>query len=319
MQAYLGEIAALTTAVCWAVTSLFFTIAGKRVGSQLVNRVRLPLAAFFLAITHLLWQGQVLPIHAEPFRWGWLGLSAISGLVLGDAMLFQAFLLIGTRLAMLLMTLVPVIGALLAWVFLGETLSPLETSAIIVTVGSVAWVVSEQRNSNSVDGTCPVVQALGPLAQGQRVQGNPRNYVVGVLCGIGGAFGQALGLILSKRGMVGDFPALSASLMRLSAASVIIWLWALMQGQFRPTIEGLRIRSARWAILGGTLVGPFVGITLSLAAVQLTQVATASPLMALAPVILLPLEHWMFKERITQRAVVGTVAAMVGVAMIFWA
>jgi len=113
-------------------------------------------------------------------------------------------------------------------------LSPLETSAIIVTVGSVAWVVSEQRNSNSVDGTYPVVQALGPLAQGQRVQGNPRNYVVGVLCGIGGAFGQALGLILSKRGMVGDFPALSASLMRLSAASVIIWLWALMQGQFRP-------------------------------------------------------------------------------------
>jgi len=39
----------------------------------------------------------------------------------------------------------------------------------------------------------------------------------------------------------------------------------------------------------------------------------------LAPVILLPLAHWMFKERITQRAVVGTVAAMVGVAMIFWA
>lgn len=300
MQAYLGEIAALTTAVCWAVTSLFFTIAGKQVGSQLVNRVRLPLAAFFLAITHLLWQGQVLPIHAEPFRWGWLGLSAILGLVLGDAMLFQGFVLIGTRLSMLLMSLVPVISTLLAWVFLGETLSLLEISAIIVTVGSVAWVVSEQRNSNSVDG-------------------NPRNYVVGVLYGIGGAFGQALGLILSKRGMVGDFPALSASLMRLTTASVVIWLWALSQGQLRPTIEGLRIRSARWAILGGTLVGPFVGMTLSLVAVQLAHVAIASTLMALAPVILLPLAHWMFKERITQRAVVGTVAAMVGVAMIFWA
>jgi drug/metabolite transporter (DMT)-like permease len=299
LQAYLGEIAALATAVCWAATSLFFAIAGKQVGSQLVNRVRLPLATLFLATTHLLWQGEVLPIHAEPSRWGWLGLSAIIGLVLGDAMLFQAFVLIGTRLAMLLMTLVPVIGALLAWVFLGETLSLLEIAAIIMTVSSVAWVVSEQRNSNSVDG-------------------NPRNYVIGVLCGIGGASGQALGLILSKRGMVGDFPALSASLMRLTTASVVIWLWALMQGQFRPTIEGLRIQSARWAILGGTLVGPFVGMTLSLAAVQLTQVGIASTLMALAPVILLPLAHWIFKERITQRAIVGTVVAMVGVAMIFW-
>jgi len=300
LQTYLGEIVALATAVCWAATSLFFTIAGKQVGSQLVNRARLPLAAFFLAITHLLWQGEALPLHAEPSRWGWLGVSAISGLVLGDAMLFQAFVLIGTRLAMLMMTLTPVIGALLAWVFLGETLSLLEISAIIVTMGSVAWVVSEQRNSNSVGG-------------------NPRNYIVGVLCGIGGAFGQALGLILSKRGMVGDFPALSASLMRLTTASVVIWLWALIQGQLRPTIEGLRIRSARWAILGGTLVGPFVGMTLSLAAIQLAPVGIASTLMALAPVILLPLAYWIFKERITQRAIVGTVVAMVGVAMIFWA
>jgi len=300
LQTYLGEIAALATAVCWAATSLFFTIAGKQVGSQLVNRARLPLAAFFLAITHLLWQGEALPLHAEPSRWGWLGVSAISGLVLGDAMLFQAFVLIGTRLSMLLMTLTPVIGALLAWVFLGETLSLLEIAAIIVTMSSIAWVVSEQRNSNSVNG-------------------NPRNYVIGVLCGIGGASGQALGLILSKRGMVGDFPALSASLMRLTTASVVIWLWALIQGQLRPTIEGLRIRSARWAILGGTLVGPFVGMTLSLAAIQLAPVGIASTLMALAPVLLLPLAYWIFKERITQRAIVGTVAAIVGVAMIFWA
>ena len=299
LQAYLGEIAALTTAVCWAATSLFFTIASKQVGSQLVNRVRLPLATLFLAITHLLWQGEALPIHAETSRWGWLGLSAISGLVLGDAMLFQAFALIGARLSMLLMTLVPVIGTMLAWVFLGETLSLLEISAIIVTMSSVAWVVSEQRNSNSVDG-------------------NPSNYVIGVLCGIGGASGQALGLILSKRGMVGDFPALSASLMRLAVASTVIWLWALIEGQLRPTIEGLRIRRARWAILGGTAAGPFIGMTLSLAAVQLAPVGIASTLMSLSPVLLLPLVYWIFKERITQRAIVGTVVAMVGVAMIFW-
>ena len=299
MQAYLGEIAALTTAVCWSVTSLFFTIAGKQVGSQLVNRVRLPLAALFLAITHLLWQGEVLPIHAEPSRWGWLGLSAIIGLVVGDGLLLQAFVLIGTRLSMLLMTLAPVIGALLAWVFLGETLSPLEIGAIILTMGSVAWVVSERNNSNPVGG-------------------KPRSYISGVLCGIGGASGQALGLILSKRGMAGDFPALSASLMRLLVASVVIWLWALIQGQVGPTVEGLRIRRARWAIVGGALTGPFMGMTLSLVAVQLTHVGIASTLMSLSPVFLLPLSHWIFKERITQRAIVGTVVAMVGVAMIFW-
>lgn len=298
MQAYLGQIIALTTAVCWAATSLCFTVASKQVGSQLVNRVRLPLAALFLAITHLLRQGEVLPIHAEPSRWGWLGLSAIIGLVVGDGLLLRAFVLIGTRLSMLLMTLAPVTGTLLAWVFLDETLSLLEIGAVIVTVSSVAWVVSERGNSGSVDG-------------------NPKNYVIGVLCGIGSAVGQALGLILSKRGMVGDFPALSASLIRLLVASAAIWLWALIQGQVGPTVEGLRNKHAGWAILGGSLAGPFIGMTLSLAAVQLTHVGIASTLMSLSPVLLLPLVHWVFKERISQRAIVGTVMAMVGVAMIF--
>jgi drug/metabolite transporter (DMT)-like permease len=299
LQAYLGEIAALTTAVCWSVTSLFFTVASKQVGSQLVNRVRLPLAALFLAITHLLWQGEVLPIHAEASRWGWLGLSAIIGLVVGDGMLLQAFVLIGARLSMLLMTLAPLIGALLAWIFLGEALSPLEIGVIILTMGSVAWVVSERNNSNPVGG-------------------NPRSYVIGVLCGFGGASGQALGLVLSKQGIVGDFPPLSASLMRLTTASVVIWLWALIQGQVRPTIEGLRNKRARWAIVGGAITGPFMGMTFSLAAVQLTHVGIASTLMSLSPVFLLPLSHWIFKERISQRAIVGTVVAMVGVMMIFW-
>ena len=299
MQAYLGEIIALATATCWAITSVCFTIAGQQVGSQLVNRVRLPLATLFLAITHLLLQGQVLPIRAEPSRWGWLGLSAISGLVMGDALLFQAFVLIGPRLSMLLMTLVPVISTLLAWIFLGETLSLWQISAIIVTVSSIAWVVSEQRNPNSVDG-------------------NPRSYFIGVLCGMGGAFGQALGLILSKRGMVGNFPALSASLMRLTTASVAIWLWALIQGQTRPTIEGLRNKRARRAILRGTVAGPFIGMTLSLASIQLTHVGIASTLMSLSPVILLPLSHWLFKERVSPRAIFGTMVAIVGVALIFW-
>jgi drug/metabolite transporter (DMT)-like permease len=275
------------------------TVASKQVGSVLVNRVRLLWATLFLAVTHLLLQGEVLPIHAEPSRWGWLGLSAVIGLVVGDGLLFHAFTLIGTRLSMLLMTLAPVVSTLLAWTFLGETLSPVEIGAVIVTVSSVAWVVLERGNSAPVDG-------------------NPKHHVIGVLCGIGSAFGQALGLILSKQGMVGDFPPLSASLIRLLAATVTIWLWALIQGQVRPTIEGLRDRRARWAILGGTVAGPFVGMTLSLAAIQLTHVGIASTLMSLSPVLLLPLVHWIFKERISQRAIVGTVVAVVGVAMIFW-
>lgn len=299
MNTYLGEIVALLTALLWSVTSLLFTIASKQVGSEHVNRIRLLIATVILSLVHFLWQGTLLPIDAEPSRWGWLGVSAILGLVVGDGLLYYAFTAIGTRLAMLLMTLSPVIGTFLAWVFLHETLGPVKIGAILITMSSVAWVTLERGNANPA-------------------RHSPRDYLIGVLCGIGSAFGQATGLILSKQGMSGDFPALSASLIRLFVAMITIWLWALLRGQGRAIIQGLRNRRAAGAILGGSLVGPVLGMTLSLIAVQLTHVGIASTLMSLSPVLLLPLVHWIFKEPISLQAIIGTVVAIVGVALIFW-
>ncbi len=298
MENHLGEVFALTTALFWALTSIFFTLAGQLVGSQIVNRVRLLLAAAMLSLAHLITQGTLLPIGAEGFRWGWLGLSAVVGLVIGDGLLFYAFTQIGARLSMLLMALAPILGTIMAWIVLGEELLPSQLFAIVVTVGGIGWVVLERNAPAQDDRT-------------------PKNYAVGVLCGAGAAFGQAAGLVLSKQGMIGDFPALSASLMRLTVAAVVIWAISLARRQAGPTLAGLRNRRARKTILLGTIVGPVVGMSLSLAAVQHSQVGIASTLMALSPVLLLPLAHWIFNERVTFRAVLGTVVAMAGVAMLF--
>ncbi len=294
----MGEAMALVTAILWAGTSVAFTLSSELVGSQVVNRTRLLLAAFALALVHWVWLGQPLPLDAEPARWGWLALSALIGLVLGDGLLFFAFTQIGPRLTMLLMALAPVMGAMVAWLFLGETLRALEMLAIAVTLSGIAWVILERH----------VPQEQTP---------RPRNYPLGVLCGVGAAAGQAVGLVLSKQGMVGDFSPVSASLIRLSSAALMIWLLALVQGEAGKTLVALRTPGAlRW-ILGGVLVGPVLGMTLSLAAVQLTHVGIASTLMALSPIMLLPLARWIFHERITLRAVLGTAVAMIGVAMIF--
>lgn len=300
MEAYLGEFAALITAVCWAGTSVFFALASERVGSQVVNRVRLLLATALLALVHWVWQGSLFPFAAAPERWGWLSLSAVIGLVIGDGLLFYAFTQIGARLAMLLMALAPVIGALLAWAFLGETLSLSEMAAVALTISGVAWVILE-RNA--------------PRAAETR----PRNYVLGVLGGIGAAAGQASGLVLSKQGMLGDFFPVSASLMRVTFAALAIWLLAAAQGEVRLTLAALRDRRIFAWILGGALVGPVLGMTLSLVAVQLSHVGIASTLMALSPIVMLPLGYGVFDERITFRAVAGTLVAMAGVGMIFLA
>ena len=297
MENYLGEIAALGTSVCWTFTSIFFTLSGRKVGSVIVNRARLLLAVGFLSVTHILVLGVWLPDQANLYRWFWLGLSGVIGLALGDGFLFQAFVLIGPRRSMLLMALVPIISTLTAWIFLGETLSAVEIVAIGLTVGGVAWVVSERE------------------ANGLRV--DRRRYWLGVLAGLGGAFGQALGLVASKQGMVGDFPALSATLMRMLVAAAIIWGVALIRGRAGHTLKALADRQVGPSMLGGAIAGPFLGVWLSLLAVSLTQVGIAATLMALSPILLLLPSHWIFKERISLQSAVGTVVAVVGVALLF--
>lgn len=299
----MGEIAALATSLCWSLNSIQFTLAGRRVGSRIVNRVRLALAVVFLSLTHLLVRGSLWPIQAEPYRWVWLGLSGTIGLVLGDGALFHAFLLIGPRRSMVLMTLVPVISTVAAWVLLGETLLPLEIIAILITVGGIAWVVLERQPDE--------------VLVGQDPQDRLRNRVLGVCLGLCGAIGQALGLVVAKRGLVGDFPALSATVMRMITAAVVLWLLALLQGQVSQTWQAMGDRQTRLWLAGGAFIGPFVGVWLSLLAVRNAPVGIASTLMALSPVILIPFDHWMFDEKITLRSVVGTVVALAGAAVIF--
>jgi drug/metabolite transporter (DMT)-like permease len=139
-----------------------------------------------------------------------------------------------------------------------------------------------------------------------------------VLFGLGGALGQATGLIASKKGLEGDFSALSGNLMRLTVATIVIWALAAANGQMRPTAQKLRDhpRAIRF-ILGGAIAGPFLGVWLSLIAVQNAPVGVASTLTSLTPVFLLPLGWLFFKEAITRRAVVGTALAVAGTAILF--
>jgi len=297
----MGELAALLTSVCWALTSIQLALAGRRVGSEVVNRTRLVLAVVYISLSHLVVQGRLWPSSVEPFRWGWLGLSGTVGLVVGDGCLFQSFLLIGTQRAMLMMTLVPVISALVAWGWLGETLLPAEIAAVLLTVGGIAWVVSEKRRGRA-----------GPTSAG-----DTRRYGLGLLLGFGGALGQALGLVAAKRGLTGDFSSLSATLIRMVVATGVIWLLALIRGQVRASWRALGDRKALWLLLGGSLVGPFLGVWLSMVAIQRAPVGIASTLMALSPIVLIPLERWLFKERASSRSVVGTVLAVVGASVIF--
>lgn len=298
MTSHLGEWAALATSVLWSGSAVCFGIASQRVGSLVINRTRLTLASIFLITTHLIAFHVILPLDASPTRWFWLGLSGIIGLTLGDALLFQAYVLIGPRLGMLLLSTSPVVSALLAWATLGEAISAVSWLGILVTVAGVGWVVLSQDGKD------------------ETIVG--RKYAQGIALGLGSAVCQSIGLVLSKEGLQGDYPALSGVVIRMVVAMIAIWILALLQRQVGVTFR--RLREDHQSLLPaflGSIVGPFLGVWLSLVAVQRAQVGIASTLMALPPVLLVPVGRIVFKERFGWQAVVGTVVAIVGVGMLF--
>ena len=308
---YLGEISALITAISFAFTATLFTFGGRLVGSGVVNRTRLLFGMGMLLLTHWVTLGTLLPTTA-PERWLWLSLSGVIGLSLGDAFLFQAFIWIGARLSMLLMSLAPVLAALLAWIILGETLTVGQITGILLTIGGIAWVIAEQngnRNPTPRGGRTVPPTTTGP---------ERHNYKIGILFGIGAATGQALGLILSKLGLVGDFSALSGNVIRMLAATTAIWIYTLLRHQGKETTRQLSAHPrAILFIIGGSIFGPLIGVSFSLLAVQQTEVGIASTLIALTPIFMLPVGAVVFKEKFSWQAVAGTVAALVGVAMLF--
>lgn len=293
----MGEIAALITAVCWSFTSIFFNNASRLIGSVRVNRLRLLVASAILVVAHWIVLGSPIPVGASNERWLWLGLSGIIGLALGDAFLFQAYVFIGARLTTVIMALDPVFSALIAWLWLGEKLSLIEIAGIVITIFGVGWVVMEQRNG-----------------QGRHSR---KDQILGILCGIGSVLGQAVGFVLSKKGLEGNFSPLSGVLIRILVATFVMWVLAMFSGKIKDTWDGFKDRTAMKNILAGSIVGPSLGVWLSMVAVQLIPVGIASTLMATRPVMLLPLSKIFYNEKISLRAIIGTIIALFGVTLIF--
>ncbi|MDI1443296.1 DMT family transporter [Polyangium sp. 6x1] len=299
MSIPLGELAALGTALCWTASSLAFAAAGRRMGSLSLNLVRLVLAFVFLSVYNFGRRGLPLPLDASADAWGWLFASGLVGFVLGDMCLFRAFLLIGPRVAMLIMALAPTIAAVLGWFVLGERISGLGIVGMGVTLVGIATVVLERTGDTN------------PAGAGTKAESGK-----GILLAFGGAAGQAVGLVLSKIGMK-TYDPFAATQIRIIAGIVgFAVLFTFIQWWGRAA-AAVRDRTALGFAALGAIAGPFVGVSLSLLSIQHTETGVAATIMATTPVLLIPAVILFHKESVSLRAVLGALVAVGGVALLW--
>lgn len=294
MNGHTGEFAALATAVLWTVTALAFEQAAKRVGSLAVNITRLTIALVFYCILSLVRYGHLFPADTGLHGWIWLSFSGLVGFVFGDYCLFSAYTLIGSRIANLLMALAPPLATLFGWLLADDIVTFKGLIGMTITLAGITLVVLRKP--------------------GKKI--NLRYSTKGILFGIGGAIGQAVGLVFSKIGMQQSDP-FSSSQIRVIAGSVGFLILITVLRKWKKVIPAFTNSRNLGFISIGSFFGPFLGVSFSLMAVKFTSTGIASTIMALTPVLLIPPAVFLLKEKVTFRDLAGSLIAVGGVAVFF--
>lgn len=290
---FLGEISALLTACFWSCSALLFTSAMRGAGSFQVNITRLILASVYLVGVIVVFR---LDVNLSGAQYANLAISGIIGLAFGDTFLFKAFQEVGARISMLIMSLAPAFAALLAYVVLGETISTQGVVGILITLAGVGLVVSERKG----DANIPVT-------------------TLGIIFALLGAVGQGAGLIFAKMAFrESEVNGFVATAIRILASLVFLLPMALATKRLRTPLAMYRTQHRAFLLTAaGSIFGPFLGITFSLIAIEYTKVGIAATIMAIVPVLMLPLVHYIYKEQLSMRAIIGACVAVGGVAILF--
>lgn len=291
----LGEIAGISTAICWTITAMSFQLASRRIGSVSVNLLRLLLAFGFYVIYTKLVLGTWLPSGFSLKSWTYLSISGFIGFVLGDFFLFKSYEYVSSKISMLVMTLAPPIAALLGWIVMNEQFSWLNFLGMVLVLSGVVLVVFRREAATNKQ----MVYSFR-----------------GILFAFGGAVGQGVGAVFSKIGMADNDPFAASQIRIITGVAGFAILITLMKrwGNLRM---GLKDRKALRALSIGSFFGPFLGVALSMVAFKNTSVGIASTLMATVPVFILLPSVFFLKEKLHIREILGAIISVIGIFIFF--
>lgn len=307
-KTHIGEIIAFGTVMCWTIGAQFFEAAGKRIGALTVNMIRLFMAFLLFCIFLYFTRGEAIPLGFSASAWGWLALSGLIGFAFGDMFLFIAFVEIGPRMSMLIMSLAAPVTALIGWTFLDEVYAPHQWLGIIVTITGVCWVVLEKNGRG------------GNTEKAKRKNRWIRNITIkGLVSGFLGMFGQAVGYVISKHGMKtegGYLDPFASTQIRVIAGMFGFMLIYSMLGRWPLFLTSLKNRRGMLYSAAGSFLGPFLGVSLSLFALHYIATGVATTILSLVPIFIIPFSIFLHKEHVSIRGIFGSFVAIGGIILL---
>jgi len=302
--------AALLTTLLFAMSAICGHRTATRLGGVEANFWRICGAFLFLAVWANLFgtgtAGKAFPIFV---------LSGLAGIGLGDTAYFQALPRLGSRRTVLLtQCLIAPCAAMIEWLWLGTKLDLLEIFCIAVILAGVAIA----------------------MTPGDHLKIAPGRLWPGILASAIAAIGGALGAVLSRKAYAvahaaGEHPDPGTTgYQRVIGGAVVLGLvflivkWrharkrgddAQMKDSFSPR-EKLRL----WPwVLVNSLAGQTVGVSCMQWALENTPTGIVTAIIAMTPIVMLPLARVFEGEKITARELGGGFVAITGaIGLAFW-
>ncbi|MBL9158727.1 MAG: DMT family transporter [Verrucomicrobiales bacterium] len=298
------------------LTTLFFAfsaVTGQRtavlLGGAWGNLMRLGLAAVVLGLL-------VAILTPDAIRWAsfqWFFVSGLIGFGLGDVALFTAYERIGSRLTILLnLCLAPLFAMVLEWLWLGNGVGiRVVVCALLILAG--------------------VVMAIRPGSKSRAKVNLRGRYWVGIVAAIVAGFGQGTGAVISRKaeavalelgasgsGITAAFQRVLAGLVFSAVAVALIRFFG-----DRKNWENWRTpfdrRVAPW-LFGAALFGPVIGVSCFQWALQDLESGIVLAVVALTPIVMLPLARITEGDHPSRLALIGAVVAVAGVVLLnLWA
>lgn len=307
----LGEIFALGVVLMWSGSAICFDFVNQHIASTQANLVRFFFG--FLFITFLLFciSGNLFFTHANWETIAWIAGAGVVGLVFGDYFLFAAYRLIHASYAQLIMTLSPLFASFASFFILQETLSWEIILGMFVTLTGIALtIVKKNKSSNSSANNLHI-----------SVSGK------GILFAILSALGQGIGLVLSKKGIqiyhdiagtaATDFYiSIAATQIRVITGFICFCLIVLCtQSGVSTLLQSVQKSKVMGLTCMGALFGLGIGVPLSLLALQYTQTAVVSTIIATTPIVILIYQRIFHKKPIALIELSGIIISVIGVAI----
>ncbi|MGQ9820108.1 MAG: DMT family transporter [Candidatus Kapaibacteriales bacterium] len=290
----LGEISAFGASLLWSISPYVFTNVVIRTGSYLLNTFRLFISLILMFFTIV---GFRLPFISNVSQILYLSISGLIGLVLGDTFLFKSFDKIGPRITMIVMASNPIFGAILAYFLFAEIISPLGIIGMLITISGIIIVVSESNRKN----------------------GKLKISTIGLFYALMATIGQAVGLIFTKMAYFsGSLHPIIATFLRVISAFITLIIIGFLFGKLNYEKLKASFNTKTIAMLTlGSLIGPYLGITLSYIAISFAPIGIASTIMSLQPILMLPISKYYYKEHIGIYALIGSMLAVLGLVLLF--